>query len=73
MCLLAKLQRDKNPHIKELIAKVERKKENTEEFGVKLRDETDKHDGLKDALVEIQERLKIKTAEFEEIKEKVEK
>ena len=71
--LLNKLQRDKNPHIKELIAKVEEKKTNTEEFSAKLRDETEKHDGLKDALVEIMERLKVKTAEFEEIKEKVEK
>lgn len=71
--LLARLQRDKNPHIKELISKVEKKKENVEEFSSKLRDETEKHDSVKDALVEMQERLKLKTADFEEIKDKVEK
>jgi hypothetical protein len=71
--LLARLQRDKNPHIKELISKMEKKNENTEEFSIKLRDETEKHDQIVDALVEIKERLKLKTADFEEIKEKVEK
>ena len=71
--LLAKLQRDKNPPIKDLIAKLERKKENTDEFSAKLRDETDKHDHLADALVEVKERLRLKEEEFAEIKEKVEK
>ena len=70
--LLAKLQRDKNPHIKELISKVEQSKENTDEFSGKLREETDKHDQVVDALVELKERLKIRTEEFEELKTKTE-
>lgn len=58
--LLAKLQRDKNPTIKELIAKVENNKENTEELGAKHREESEKHDQVLNELVELKERLRLK-------------
>ena len=63
--LLAKLQRDKNPEIKDLIAKEESQLEINEDFSNKFREEREKHDGLLDELVQLRENLKLTKVKFE--------
>ena len=45
---MAKLQRDRNPEIKDLIQKEENQQELNEDFNNKFREETEKHDELLD-------------------------
>lgn len=66
--LIAKLQRDKNPDIKDLIVKEETQQELNDDFGNKCREETDKHSELLDKLIEIREELRLKKLLFEETK-----
>ncbi len=63
--LLAKLQRDKNPEIKDLISKEEQQQEINEDFSNKFREEREKHDGLLDELVQLKENLKLTKEKFE--------
>jgi hypothetical protein len=49
--LIAKIQRDKNPEVKDLIVKEEQQTENNEDFNNKLREEKEKLDQLQDELV----------------------
>ena len=63
--LLAKLQRDKNPEIKDLIAKEESQMEINEDFSNKFREEREKHDTLLDELVQLRENLKLTKEKFE--------
>jgi uncharacterized protein involved in exopolysaccharide biosynthesis len=60
--LLAKLQRDKNPEIKDLIAKEEAQSDVNEDFASKFRVEKEKHDTLLDELVQLRENLKLTKA-----------
>ena len=62
--LLAKLQRDKNPEIKDLISKEEQQQEINEDFSNKFREEREKHDGLLDELVQLKENLKLTKEKF---------
>jgi uncharacterized protein involved in exopolysaccharide biosynthesis len=59
---LAKLQRDKNPEIKDLIAKEEAQSDVNEDFASKFRVEKEKHDTLLDELVQLRENLKLTKA-----------
>ena len=70
--LIGKLQKDKNPQIKELIAKEEEQTENNENFSTKLREEKEKLDILQDELVQLKETLFITTQKYEETLKKVE-
>ena len=55
----AKLQKDKNPHMKELLQRVEDISESNEEFQKKLREEGEKYDALKDELISRKETLRL--------------
>ena len=70
--LIAKLQRDRNPEIKELIQKEEAQQELNEDFNNKFREEKEKHDELLDQLVELRETLKRRTELMQETKLKIE-
>ena len=70
--LIAKLQRDKNPEIKELIIKEEQQQEANEDFSNKLRQEVEKHDQLLDELTQLKENLKLTKVKFEETKANIE-
>ena len=67
--LLAKLQREKNPEIKDLIAKEEAQSDVNEDFSSKFRVEKEKHDTLLDELVQLRENLKL-TKEIEVLTDK---
>lgn len=69
--LLAKLQRDKNPEIKDLIAKEEAQTDVNEDFSNKFRVEREKHDTLLDELVQLKENLKLTHEKFEKTEEKI--
>lgn len=70
--MLAKLQRDRNPEIKELIQKEEAQQELNEDFNNKFREEKEKHDELLDQLVQLRETLKRRKELMEETKAKTE-
>lgn len=70
--LLAKIQRDKNPDIKDLIAKEEAQNETNEDFTNKFRDEKNKLDGLIEETVQLEEKLRQKKADFEETQKNIE-
>ena len=55
----AKLQKDKNPHMKELLQRVDDISESNEEFQKKLREESEKYDALKDELISRKETLRL--------------
>jgi len=57
--LLAKLQRDKNPEIKDLIAKEEAQQELNEDLNNKFREEYEKNNYLLDELTSLKETLKL--------------
>jgi len=57
--LLAKLQRDKNPEIKDLIAKEEAQQEANEDLNNKFREEYEKNNYLLDELTSLKETLKL--------------
>lgn len=63
--LLAKLQKDKNPEIKELIAKEEQQQQDNEEQANKFREEREKHDQLLDDLIQLRETLKLTKEQFD--------
>ena len=63
--LLAKLQKDKNPEIKELIAKEEQQQQDNDEQQNKLREEKEKHDNLLNELIELKENLALTKAALE--------
>lgn len=67
--LIAKLLKDKNPHMKELIQKVEDNANNNEEFQKKLFEETEKHDNLLDELTNRKESYKLAREKDEEIRQ----
>ena len=69
---MAKLQRDRNPEIKDLIQKEENQQELNEDFNNKFREETEKHDELLEQLVELRETLKRRKEVMEETKAKIE-
>ena len=60
--MIAKLQRDKNPQIKELMAQEESQIEANEDFANKLREETEKHNTLLDELIQLKENFKLTKA-----------
>lgn len=62
--LLAKIQRDKNPDIKDLIQKEEAQTESNEDFSNKFREEKDKLDQLIDETVQLVETLRINKEKF---------
>lgn len=64
--LIAKLQRDKNPEIKDLIAKEEQQTENNEDFNNKFREEKEKLDQLQDELVQLKENMRLMTEKLDE-------
>ena len=64
--LQAKLARDKNPVVKDLIAAEEQQVEANEDFQNKLRGEYAKHDTLTDELIQVKENLTLTKAKFEE-------
>lgn len=70
--LIAKLQRDRNPEVKDLIQKEEAQNELNEDFNNKFREEKDKHDELLEELVELRETLKRRKEEAAETKAKIE-
>ena len=57
--LIAKLQRDKNPEVKELIAKEEEQTEANEDFRNKFRVETEKTTTLLDELIQLKENMRM--------------
>mmetsp|Transcript_7524 Transcript_7524/g.12700 ORF Transcript_7524/g.12700 Transcript_7524/m.12700 type:complete len:314 (-) Transcript_7524:26-967(-) len=63
--LIAKLQRDKNPEIKELIQKEEQQMESNEDFNNKFREEREKLDQLLDEQVQLKETLKLTVERYE--------
>lgn len=67
--LIAKLLKDKNPHMKELIQKVEDNANNNEEFQKKLFEETEKHDTLLDELTNRRESYKLAKEKDEEVRQ----
>lgn len=69
--LVAKLQRDKNPHLKELQQKLEDCTESNEEFAKKLREESDKLDTLVDNYEELFETHRLTVAKKTETTEKI--
>lgn len=64
--LIAKLQRDRNPEIKELIQKEESQQELNEDFNQKFREEKEKHDELLAQLIELKETLARRKALMED-------
>ena len=56
---IAKLQRDKNPEVKDLNAKEEEQTEANEDFRNKFRNETEKTSKLLDELIQIKENLRL--------------
>ena len=71
--LLAKLQRDKNPEIKELIQREDAQAESNEDFNNKYLKEREKMDQLLDENVQLKEKLKLTTEKFEITKENIKK
>ncbi len=69
--LQAKLNRDKNADVKELIAHEETAIQHNEELALKLSEEIKKFDGLLDDKLEIEEHLHLSQKHFDEIKAKV--
>lgn len=63
--LLAKLQRDKNPEIKDLISKEESQMEINEDFSNKFREEREKLDSLQDELIQLKENLRLTQKKME--------
>lgn len=62
--LLAKIQRDKNPDIKDLIQKEEAQIESNEDFSNKFREEKEKLDTLIDETVQLVETLRLTKEKF---------
>ena len=62
--LIAKIQRDKNPDIKDLIAKEEAQRESNEDFSNKFREEKEKLDTLIDDTVQLVETLRLLKENF---------
>lgn len=69
--MLAKLQRDKNPEVKDLIAKEESQQELNEDLNNKFREEFEKHNHLLDELTSLRETLKITQDKFKETEAKI--
>ena len=69
--LQAKLNRDKNVEVKELIAQEETAIQHNHELLAKLDDEKKKYEGLLDEKLEVDERLWLATRAFEETKAKL--
>ena len=69
--MLAKLQRDKNPEIKDLIAKEEAQQELNEDLNNKFREEFEKHNHLLDELTALKETLKLAQDKFKETEAKI--
>ena len=69
--MLAKLQRDKNPEIKDLIAKEEAQQELNEDLNNKFREEFEKHNHLLDELTALKETLKLAQIKFNETEAKI--
>ena len=68
--LQAKLNRDKNVEVKELIAQEETAVEHNTELGLKLEEEKKKYEGLLDEKLELAEKLVLATGALEELKGK---
>lgn len=64
--LIAKLTRDKNPDIKELIAKEEEQMQANEDFANKVRTENEKTNSLLDELIQLKENMKLSKQAFDE-------
>lgn len=69
--LIAKLQRDKNPEIKDLIAKEESQQETNEDFSNKFREEREKLDQLLDEKIQLSETLNLTKSKFDTTKKQV--
>ncbi len=69
--LQAKLNRDKNVEVKELIAQEETATQHNQELLGKLDEEKKKYESLLDEKMDIDEKLRLATKAFEETKEKL--
>eukprot|EP00347_Sterkiella_histriomuscorum_P012977 403366488 len=69
--LQAKLNRDKNADVKELIAQEETATQHNQELQVKLEEEKKKYEGLLDEKLEIDERLELTLKSLDHYKDKI--
>lgn len=62
--LIAKIQRDKTPAIKDLMLKEEQQMEANDDFRIKTANESEKHVQLLDDLINLKENLKLTKDQF---------